>query len=97
MENVLEDTNNYVEIVVFGSSFQNTPFADFLTPCDGENEFEPYETENIRETGVIFFSSGTTGMPKGICTSHYALYLQATIFRWVSYKIVLRHENDSAT
>lgn len=68
------------EIVVFdefGASDKHTKFADFLQFKDEEEEFIPEPVSDIHDTAVIFFSSGTTGYPKGIKTSHYALICQA--------------------
>lgn len=67
------------EVVVFGETEEYTPFSVFLEEkVDEEENFEPVRISSARETAVIFFSSGTTGYPKGICVSHYALVMQGT-------------------
>ena len=60
------------EIVVFGETQKHTQFSDFLEPHWNEDEFNPVTINDLKETAVIHFSSGTTGLPKGICLSHHA-------------------------
>lgn len=46
---------------------------DFFKPSDEEAEFVPVYVDDLQETAIICFSSGTTGLPKGICVNHYSL------------------------
>ncbi|XP_050517147.1 uncharacterized protein LOC126891863 [Diabrotica virgifera virgifera] len=59
------------EIVVFGETSEFTPFSDFVEPQELENDFKPIIIKDHMETAVIYFSSGTSGFPKGICLNHY--------------------------
>lgn len=59
------------EIVVFGNTEECTPFSEFIEPQEGEHEFKPIFIEDPMETASIYFSSGTSGFPKGICLNHY--------------------------
>lgn len=77
IEGALESAQLDVPIIVFGSTEQHISFATFLEEKEDEDTFTPFQVEDIKETAVIFFSSGTTGFPKGICISHCALLLQA--------------------
>lgn len=63
-------------IVVFGKTKKYVPFLQFLDYKDGEDDFVPVPAKNVKDTAIIFFSSGTTGYPKGICTNHYALLVK---------------------
>lgn len=65
------------ELVVFGETTEYIPFRVFLEEKEGEDEFRPVKACS-EDTVAIFFSSGTTGYPKGICISHYALVMQGT-------------------
>ncbi|KAK4873535.1 hypothetical protein RN001_015564 [Aquatica leii] len=47
-----------------------------LQPNAEEHCFQPYETNDVFDTAIIFFSSGTTGLPKGICIHHYGMLSQ---------------------
>ncbi|KAL1517921.1 hypothetical protein ABEB36_001620 [Hypothenemus hampei] len=95
----LEKAELQAEVVVFGEEIDNstfTSFASFLEECPDEDAFEP-EVVDANETAVIFFSSGTTGMPKGICISHKSLYHQALITQYcgliVSDEIILSYSS----
>ncbi|XP_057661716.1 uncharacterized protein LOC130897117 [Diorhabda carinulata] len=65
------------EIIVIGESDQYKTFSSFLKPHPDEDTFEPKQVDNIFDTAVILMSSGTTGFPKGIMLSHYAIMSQA--------------------
>lgn len=58
-------------LVVFESDGAQTDFSEFLKSNVNENTFVPYHVTNNKETAMILFSSGTTGMPKGICLHHF--------------------------
>nr|XP_023017953.1 4-coumarate--CoA ligase 1-like isoform X1 [Leptinotarsa decemlineata] len=76
MENCLAKTNIEVEIVVIGTSEKYEQFSKYLAPHHQENEFKPESDIDDRETAMIMFSSGTTGVPKGICLSHHSLLFE---------------------
>ncbi|GLV33980.1 uncharacterized protein CBL_11137 [Carabus blaptoides fortunei] len=77
METCLAEAGiNNAQIIVFGGTDRNVPFEEFLRSSGSEEEFEPKPVADIFDTAVIFFSSGTTGLPKGICTTHYGLLAQ---------------------
>nr|CAH7737273.1 unnamed protein product [Callosobruchus chinensis] len=46
---------------------------EFKQPQQAEANFVPVPVEDNGETAVIFFSSGSTGLPKGICIRHSSL------------------------
>lgn len=68
------------EIVIFGDTDKYIPFSDFLVSNGNEEAFEAIPVNDIHDTAVIFFSSGTTGLPKGILSPHYGLLAQNTYF-----------------
>lgn len=77
IEDALEATSVKTCIVVFGPSDQHMMFSTFLLKRNREEDFRPAVITDTKNTAIIFFSSGTTGFPKGICVNHYALLLQA--------------------
>lgn len=76
IEEALESTGVDSTVVVFGKTKKHLPFSQFLSEKDGEDDFVPIPVKDIKDTAVIFFSSGTTGYPKGICVNHYGLMVQ---------------------
>lgn len=61
------------ELVSMESSEKYLPFSQFLAEKKNENEFEPVVVRDTNSVSVMFFSSGTTGMPKPIKCSHHGL------------------------
>lgn len=44
-----------------------------------EEDFQAKPADDVQDTAVIFFSSGTTGLPKGIMVSHYGILTQNSL------------------
>ncbi|XP_017786046.1 PREDICTED: luciferin 4-monooxygenase-like [Nicrophorus vespilloides] len=64
-------------IVVSGGSDRHKSFQEFSQEAKDVSKFEPYKTKSNKETAIIMFSSGTTGLSKGICLTHYGLACQS--------------------
>ncbi|GJQ77871.1 hypothetical protein Trydic_g16124 [Trypoxylus dichotomus] len=63
-----------IELVVMGDTkTTHLSFHQFLKEKDGEHDFIPAFVKDTDCTAVIFFSSGTTGMPKPVKCSHHGL------------------------
>ncbi|XP_022910041.2 luciferin 4-monooxygenase-like [Onthophagus taurus] len=69
IEEAKTEFNFLTEIVIMGKDTYSNSFEDFLSPNTYEKYFRPTCVENRDNTAFILFSSGTTGMPKGICLS----------------------------
>nr|XP_023026911.1 luciferin 4-monooxygenase-like [Leptinotarsa decemlineata] len=87
IETSLLEADIETEIVIFGSSDKYTEFADFLQFHEDEEKFIPVYVSSLQETAVIFFSSGTTGIPKGIMINHYTLMGQTDNLIYHQYDI----------
>ncbi|KAF5295897.1 hypothetical protein FQR65_LT10385 [Abscondita terminalis] len=73
VEKIIESIGTETIIVVFGETSQHIPFSKFILPHKNEHDFTPYEPKNLNELSLIVFSSGTSGMPKGICFDHSSM------------------------
>lgn len=80
IEDALRETNINSEVVVFGEAASYAPFSQFLKEKKDEAEFQPFEDVDERGTALILFSSGTTGLPKGICLNHFSLMNQIRFY-----------------
>lgn len=82
MEEAINNAGIDTKIVVIGSNVDGTNenISKYLETEDGESEFVPDEVEDLNQTVVILFSSGTTGFPKGICLTHRALLTAIGLF-----------------
>ncbi|XP_020290414.1 4-coumarate--CoA ligase 1-like [Pseudomyrmex gracilis] len=72
---VLKETNYNIKVVVFDDNSDAFSFSDIL---NGYNDaevanFRYVEHDSLKKTACILYSSGTTGMPKGVELSNYTL------------------------
>ncbi|KAG5893797.1 hypothetical protein JTB14_005462 [Gonioctena quinquepunctata] len=93
------------DIIVVGKSKKFKTFAELQKPLPEEDTYRPEPITNCYDTALIIFSSGTTGLPKGICLSHFsmvnemknanhfirqpAVSLNYATFYWISAVLVL--------
>ncbi|KAF2886022.1 hypothetical protein ILUMI_20152 [Ignelater luminosus] len=83
LENSIRESEITTEIIIFGKSTVYEEFSTFLDPSPEETNFVPYRPLNLNEIVAIAYSSGTTGLPKGVCISHKAI-LSQVYCKWVS-------------
>ncbi|CAG9855823.1 unnamed protein product [Phyllotreta striolata] len=69
MEGCLSKAGLKPELVVFGASTKYPTFDQFIVKHPEENDFRPEKIDH-KELALVLFSSGSTGLPKGICLSH---------------------------
>lgn len=73
MEHVLAQIDINPEIVVIGQHETYPILSDFLRPQPAEDQFKPDYVDDVDSTTMIFFTSGTTGLPKAVRATHYGL------------------------
>jgi 4-coumarate--CoA ligase len=79
--NLIEESlliaNFYIDIIVLGKSDKHMTLSQLLEPQEKEDQFLPPPVD-INDLAVMFFSTGTAGLPKAICHSHYTLLMAAS-------------------
>ncbi|XP_035741079.1 uncharacterized protein LOC118449950 [Vespa mandarinia] len=82
--------NHDIKVVVFGKASDALPFA---TVIEGHNKsdverFECAQIDNIQDTAAILYTSGTTGLPKGVKISHSALLCNVLLPSFVKGDVI---------
>ena len=80
IEECILNNDFQTEIIVFGTSQRYSLFSDFIKEQENEDEFEPVDLDP-EEIALMFFSSGTTGLPKPICHSNRG-YMEIVAQTW---------------
>ncbi|CAH0547552.1 unnamed protein product [Brassicogethes aeneus] len=73
LKEYLCDIKLSVKFIVFNDCEEGFSFSEIIKLQPGEENFEPVKIDNIKNTAIIYYSSGATGLPKAICLSHYAM------------------------
>lgn len=76
--------NHDIKIVVFDKASNAIPFPKILQDhrkCD-VNNFECTSVDNVHDTAIIAYSSGTTGFPKGVQIFHYSCLMLSFLRIW---------------
>ncbi|CAH1174245.1 unnamed protein product [Phaedon cochleariae] len=73
LEKCLETRKIELDIIVLGKSKVHKTFHDLVKPFPEEEKVFKPKRVDCRETALILFSSGTTGLPKAMKMSHFAL------------------------
>ncbi|XP_045473077.1 luciferin 4-monooxygenase-like [Harmonia axyridis] len=107
MAETLAEIELEIPIVVIGGEVEGYEnFQDYLISSNEDiRAFRPYKSDSMRRNCVILFSSGTSGMPKGICLNHgnllgqvffatitdnlHRVFISFTSYYWISAVILL--------
>ncbi|GJQ77866.1 hypothetical protein Trydic_g16119 [Trypoxylus dichotomus] len=73
IKNSLAQLDITPKIVIIGTHRTFGTLIEYLKPHSEEQTFVPDCVGNVKNTAIIFCSSGTTGLPKAICFSHDAI------------------------
>ncbi|KAI4471445.1 long-chain-fatty-acid--coa ligase [Holotrichia oblita] len=81
VETAIVDLEPKPEIVVMGPSKKYATLSDFLKPHPEEEIFVPDDVNDVHDVSNIFFSSGTTGLPKAIMHTSYSMLTSIQLLR----------------
>ncbi|KAK4872992.1 hypothetical protein RN001_015021 [Aquatica leii] len=73
IEDVIQEVGSKTTIVVFGATKKHISFSELVKKSVDELNFKPTAARSINDIVVIMFSSGTTGLSKGICHTHFSI------------------------
>ncbi|XP_023029014.2 uncharacterized protein [Leptinotarsa decemlineata] len=73
MEKSIDRSEVKSVMVIAGKSDVHQTLGELLSPSKDEDRFFPEIIQDCYSTAVISFSSGTTGLPKGVCHCHFGL------------------------
>ncbi|KAF5272634.1 hypothetical protein FQR65_LT04875 [Abscondita terminalis] len=73
MEDVIREVGSATIVVVFGATDKHVPFSEISQPSSEESTFQPIIVKSIKDVAIIIFSSGTSGLPKGVCHTHHSV------------------------
>lgn len=95
IEEAFAKSNFKCELVSLGTNTSKyTNINQLYAPKDGEENYRPKFVENLKDTAIIFLSSGTTGKPKAVCSNHYSLLAQIYMsFNFFFHKGAIRFTN----
>lgn len=80
IEDAVVSSSLSTDVVVFGATSKHLEFSSFISEKPNECSFQPIVVEDLMETAVLNFSSGTSGMPKPICVKHYSHFANTADF-----------------
>lgn len=87
----VKEQNCKSTVVVFGKHVGAISFSDILNNCTDKEvaNFRYGELDDLKKTACIMHSSGTTGLPKGVEASNYALLLLSNETMGLNYSSAL--------
>lgn len=83
IEKIVENLNEKPLLIIFDTNNKDyISFDTFLNRNENEDAFKPNKIKDVNEMAFVYFSSGTTGLPKGIKISHRAMLYTCDAIRY---------------
>lgn len=88
IESAIVDLEQKPAIVVMGSSKIYATLSDFLKPQPEEEKFVPDDVKDVHDVSNIFFSSGTTGLPKAVMHTNCSMLSSVQLLRYLQKRLM---------
>lgn len=76
IEKIIKDLGLDAKIIVFGDCENYPNYFKIIETEGNDDDFKPVEIDDLKKIAVLYYSSGSSGLPKAVSINHYAMIVQ---------------------